>query len=87
MKKTIRVIEKEPGLLASVGLGELPFVRQATFSIWESQEQMMQYAYKTAHHQEVIKKTRQDNWYSEELFARFQVISAEGTWKGINPAG
>ena len=84
-KHTSKAIEKAPGLIAAVGLGELPFVRQATFSIWENQEQMMQYAYKTAHHQEVIKKTRADNWYSEELFARFQVLSATGSWKGKNP--
>ena len=84
-KETSRAIEKAPGLLAAVGLGELPFVRQATFSIWESQAQMIEYAYKTAQHQQVIKKTRADNWYSEELFARFLVIGATGTWKGRNP--
>jgi len=45
----------------------------------------MDYAYKTAHHQQVIKKTRADSWYSEELFARFEVLSVAGTWKGQNP--
>jgi len=84
-KETSKAIEKAPGLVAAIGLGELPFVRQATFSIWENQEKMMDYAYKTAHHQEVIKKTRSDNWYSEELFARFKVLSATGTWKGKDP--
>ena len=84
-KKTSQAIENAPGLIAAIGLGELPFVRQATFSIWESQEQMVAYAYKTNHHQQVIKKTRSDNWYSEELFARFQVISSGGTWKGKDP--
>ena len=84
-KETSRAIEKAPGLLAAIGLGELPFVRQATFSIWESQAQMLEYAYKTAQHQRVIKKTRSDNWYSEELFARFAILSATGTWKGKDP--
>jgi len=84
-KEISQAIEKAPGLVAAVGLGELPFVRQATFSIWENKESMMDYAYKTAHHQQVIKKTRADNWYSEELFARFEVLSAAGTWKGRNP--
>ncbi|KAA5547912.1 spheroidene monooxygenase [Adhaeribacter rhizoryzae] len=84
-KETSKALENAPGLLAAVGLGELPFIRQATFSIWESEPQMMQYAYKNALHQQVIRKTRQDNWYHEELFARFRVISATGTWKGRNP--
>ena len=84
-KETSQAIETAPGLLAAIGLGELPFVRQATFSIWETQAQMMEYAYKTAQHQKVIKKTRSDNWYSEELFARFVVLSSSGTWKGKDP--
>lgn len=80
--QTSKDLAAAPGLLAAVGLGELPFVRQATFSIWEREEAMRQYAYGTAHHQQVIRKTRTDNWYSEELFARFRVLSATGTWKG-----
>lgn len=83
--QTSKALEKAPGLIAAIGLGELPFVRQATFSIWENEGLMRQYAYQTAHHQEVIKKTRQDNWYHEELFARFRVLSAIGSWKGCNP--
>lgn len=83
--KTSKALDKAPGLVTAVGLGELPFIRQATFSIWESEQQMRQYAYQSAHHQQVIKKTRQDNWYSEELFARFRVLSSEGSWKGRNP--
>jgi hypothetical protein len=74
-----------PGLMAAIGLGEVPFVRQATFSIWETEAAMRQYAYGTAHHQQVIRKTRSDQWYSEELFARFRILSATGTWKGCNP--
>ena len=84
-KETSKALEGATGLVAAVGLGELPFIRQATFSIWETEQQMMQYAYRNAQHQQVIRKTRQDNWYSEELFARFKVISASGTWKGRNP--
>jgi len=84
-KETSKAIEKAQGLVAAIGLGELPFVRQATFSIWENQQSMLEYAYKTTHHQQVIKKTRSDNWYSEELFARFEVLSTTGTWKGKDP--
>jgi len=84
-RQTSKALEQATGLVGAVGLGELPFIRQATFSIWETEEHMVQYAYKNAHHQQVIRKTRQDNWYSEELFARFRVVSATGTWKGRNP--
>ncbi|WP_034257517.1 hypothetical protein [Adhaeribacter aquaticus] len=82
---TSKAIEQAEGLIAAVGLGELPFVRQATFSIWKTENDIIQYAYKSAQHQQVIKKTRTDNWYSEELFARFEVLGATGSWKGKNP--
>ncbi|MFC5283275.1 DUF3291 domain-containing protein [Pedobacter alpinus] len=67
------------GFITSVGIGEAPFFMQATFSIWESQEDVIQFAYKDAEHAKVIKLTRDENWYSEELFARFKIISSEGS--------
>jgi hypothetical protein len=83
--QTSKDLAEASGLIAAVGLGELPLVRQATFSLWTNEAAMQQYVYGTAHHQQVIRKTRADHWYGEELFARFQVVSASGTWKGRNP--
>jgi len=59
----------------SIGIGELPLVEQATFSIWKSEEEMKYFAYKDEDHRKVIELTRERNWYGEELFARFQVDS------------
>lgn len=64
-------ISKAEGRIFSIGVGELPWIEQATFSIWESEEAMKNYAYKNQAHLEAIKKTKTLNWYSEELFARF----------------
>jgi heme-degrading monooxygenase HmoA len=83
--RTRHSLEKAGGLIASIGVGELPFVRQATFSIWESARHMQQYAYQNPEHREVIQKTREGHWYKEELFARFRIVSSTGTWKGTNP--
>jgi hypothetical protein len=73
------------GFITSVGIGEAPFVRQATFSVWDSLEDVMKFAYRQREHAEVIKKTRTEDWYSEELFARFIPIESFGTIRGINP--
>lgn len=80
-----RALDSAKGLLCSIGLGELPFIRQATFSVWESAEAIKAYAYHNADHQEVIKRTRAEKWYSEELFARFSPFASEGSWNGTDP--
>jgi hypothetical protein len=69
-----------PGLIASVGIGELPFIRQATFSIWQSSAHMQAFAYANGRHREVIRRTRDEHWYSEDLFARFQVVEEIGSF-------
>jgi heme-degrading monooxygenase HmoA len=87
IEPTSRVLATTPGVQLAIGLGELPLVRQATFSVWESAAAMQQYAYRDASHREVIQLTRRENWYSEELFARFRVLRSEGTVDGVNPLG
>jgi len=71
-------MDKYDELIFSKGIGEFPLLMQATFSLWSSAEAMMNYAYKNPKHAEMVKKTRELNWYSEELFARFQPFHQEG---------
>ncbi|TGE29944.1 spheroidene monooxygenase [Hymenobacter metallicola] len=82
---TSATVAQAPGVRAAIGLGELPVVRQATFSLWESAQAMQHYAYRSDKHKEVIRLTRQENWYGEELFARFRVLASVGTLDGKNP--
>ena len=77
-------VHEKKGLLFSIGVGELPLIQQATFSLWESSELMMDYAYKSKFHKEVVQKTRELGWYKEELFARFSPYKTTGTWEGEN---
>ncbi len=85
VEPTSRALAQAAGVRLAIGLGELPLVRQATFSVWESAEAMQQYAYRDAGHREVIQLTRREGWYSEELFARFRVLGSTGTVDGANP--
>ena len=68
-------LAKAPGVQFSAGLGEAPFVMQATFSVWENQQAMQDFAYQSPEHLEVIRKTRSEQWYAEELFSRFYLLS------------
>lgn len=78
-------VENKEGLLFSVGIGELPIVQQATFSLWQNSHLMKAYAYRSRFHSEVVKRTRELDWYKEELFARFLPFDTMGTWQGENP--
>jgi heme-degrading monooxygenase HmoA len=73
------------GFITSVGIGEVPFIKQATFSIWESKADMKEFAYSMQQHKVVIQKTRKEDWYSEDMFVRFKIISSTGTIHGKNP--
>lgn len=80
-----RAIEGADGLLASIGIGEAPFVLQSTFSVWESETAMTAFAYGTEAHRTAVRRTRDENWYGEDLFARFVPLASEGTWNGRDP--
>ena len=53
-------IENYPEKLFSAGVGELPWVQQATISIWKTGTAMTDFAYKNPHHAVVVKKRA--NW-------------------------
>lgn len=76
-------IENAEGLIYTKGIGEVPIKQMATFSIWQNLDCVKQYAYKSREHAKAVKMTRQYDWYSEELFARFQLYKKIGTWQGI----
>lgn len=73
------------GFITSYGIGEIPWKKQATFSVWKNKESMKDFAYKMKEHQEIIKKTRQENWYSEDMFVRFKIDGCIGSLNGVNP--
>mgnify|MGYP001316013641 FL=1 len=76
------MIGNNENVLFKMGLGEIPWFHQVTFSIWPNAEAMAEFARKDGPHAKAIQSVRDGQWFSEELYARFTVQKATGTWAG-----
>ncbi|MEM9516351.1 MAG: spheroidene monooxygenase [Actinomycetota bacterium] len=78
-------LHRSPGLLDVVGIGEAPVGRLGTFSLWASLDEATAFARRSPEHVEVMRRTRRERWYGEELFARFEPYDSFGSWNGRDP--
>lgn len=77
----------QTGLRLAFGVGEAPVGWQGTFSVWESVAAMSDFAHRRAVHADAIRRTAEERWYAEELFARFAVLGVDGSYRGRAVAG
>jgi hypothetical protein len=78
-------LRSTPGLRLAIGIGEAPIGLQGTFSLWDGSRPLTDFAHRGPAHREVVARTATQGWYAEELFARFEVLSTEGTFAGREP--
>lgn len=71
-------LRSSQGLVSAIGIGEAPIGLQGTFSLWESGEAVRNFAYRGEAHKAAIDATHREDWYAEELFARFAVTRSVG---------
>ncbi len=69
------------GLVFQLGLAEIPWLHQMTFTIWRDTEALDAFAFR-GFHGSAIGCVRAGGWFSEALFARFRVLHVEGRWEG-----
>ncbi|WP_354001917.1 spheroidene monooxygenase [Stagnihabitans tardus] len=78
-------IGANPDVLFKIGIGEVPLLHQVTFSVWPDMAAMARFAHAPGPHAEAVTQVRQGDWFSEELYARFQVLGTQGQWSGMPP--
>jgi hypothetical protein len=71
-------LHQADGLLARFGVGEAPIGWQGTVSVWRDAADLTRFAYRQPEHRAVIERTPVDQWYAEDLFARFAVRGIQG---------
>lgn len=72
------------GLIFTKGIGEIPLMEQATFSIWQNVKDMEDFAYRTFHKDAII-ETRKRDGFDEEMFTRLKPYRSVGKWRGDDP--
>ncbi|WP_426560772.1 monooxygenase [Angustibacter sp. McL0619] len=75
-------LRQTPGLQLAIGIGEAPVGLQGTFSLWDDAQSLNDFAHRRRPHVEAIRRTEQERWYVEELFARFAVTTVRGSYHG-----
>ena len=71
-------------VLFKIGLGEVPWLHQVTFSVWPDAAAVARFA-RRGPHAEAIAAVRAEGWFSEDLYARFAVAGEVGAWGGGSP--
>ncbi len=79
------VIGADRNVAFKIGIGEVPLLRQVTFSIWPDRQSMSDFARADGPHARAVRAVREGNWFREELYARFRILGDAGSWHGTHP--
>jgi spheroidene monooxygenase len=79
------LIGADPNVIFKIGIGEVPWLQQVTFSIWPDEASMTQFAHRDGAHLRAVRAVREGGWFREELYARFRILGDTGTWEGRPP--
>lgn len=79
-----KTVEADPHQQFMMGMGEIPYKHQMTFSIWDDEAAMTRFSLESPTHGIAVKRAWQEGWFAEYLFARFNLLAVEGVWPGLD---
>lgn len=81
-----RRLLRAPGLRLALGIGELPWIRPITFSVWDDVASLEAFARGATPHAVAARAALARRWFAEDLFFRFAAIGSAGALDGRDPA-
>lgn len=83
-----RMTASSSPMLAGVGFGDVPVRNACTFSVWPSSTKLDRIVLgRSEPHASAVRRSNDERWLSESLFARFVVTDHAGTWGSGDPLG
>ncbi|MFZ6002781.1 MAG: hypothetical protein ACOYXM_02505 [Actinomycetota bacterium] len=81
-----RMTGRDSPMLAGVGFGDVPIHHACTFSVWPSATELERIVLgRSEPHGAVVRRSSEQRWLSESMFARFAVVDHAGTWGADDP--
>ncbi len=77
-------IQEETARHFMIGMGEVPWLHQVTFSIWSDGEAMRSFSLTSPTHGEAVQQAYKKGWFKDQLFARFNILSIDGHWPELD---
>ncbi len=78
--------DPDSAMVAGLGFGgRVPLRDACTFSIWPATADVQSFAFGRSAHGAVQRRSVEEDWMSQSLFARFAVVDHSGTWAGADP--
>lgn len=85
-KTARRMTGKHSPMLAGIGFGDVPLRHACTFSLWPDVGDLLRSVQgRTEPHGEIARRSIEEGWLSESLFARFSIADHSGDWAGTDP--
>jgi hypothetical protein len=78
-------VRQAPGFVAGVAMTERPLVEAATFTVWRSYSDAMNFAYSWRAHREIVARNDRDRITKAFSAAYFHPYRSLGTWRGQDP--
>jgi hypothetical protein len=79
-------VRQASGLVAGLAMTERPLVEAATFTVWRSLDDVINFAYKRTAHQGLIARNQREQVFKAFFATYFFPFQSAGTWRGKDPA-